>query len=450
MRYAVALPTPVLGPREATVVRRCPPDHPVGRLRRRRHPVGDLRNGGGDGGVRPADRHARPRPRRRASAAARTRHLPGESAGRAPIGSNFTLTKGGGASLIFIRAICTPPSRPRPSDSRFDSTASSASPTAANARGPRAPRQVEASSRSDPSRSALAGCARPPDPTSTTSRSSEASACNRSRNSCRSAARALLAPLPVAKSFAPASSPRPSRARRYRLQQPEGRVATPVPDRATGHAQGAADAAAGRRGDRPGNPFLDASPGQDQCDLVDASRPKRRRGQRDRTVSSSMSGRARHQHELRARGRLLQRLQEGVLRRRHEQLGVVDDDHPAPPLERTVAHLLDRLPHLVDGDRPPSRRARGPARPDKHPSRCAGRRSTAPQPSTSRPEAPRRGVPQLRACAMAVATNRLPTPPGPVSSTLGGSESLAMAREMRDTIARWPTISSNGMALPAS
>ena len=51
---------------------------------------------------------------------------------------------------------------------------------------------------------------------------------------------------------------------------------------------------------------------------------------------------------------------------------------------------------------------------------------------------------------MAVATSRLPTPPGPVSSTLGGSESLAMAREMRVTIARWPTISSKGMALPAS
>ena len=51
---------------------------------------------------------------------------------------------------------------------------------------------------------------------------------------------------------------------------------------------------------------------------------------------------------------------------------------------------------------------------------------------------------------MAIATSPLPTPPGPVSSTLGGSESRTRAREMRVMTPRWPTISWNGMAQLAS
>ena len=63
---------------------------------------------------------------------------------------------------------------------------------------------------------------------------------------------------------------------------------------------------------------------------------------------------------------------------------------------------------------------------------------------------PPRGAPQLSAWAIASASSRLPTPPGPVSSTLEGNESRAMACEMRVTTLRRPTISWNGIALSAS
>ena len=60
----------------------------------------------------------------------------------------------------------------------------------------------------------------------------------------------------------------------------------------------------------------------------------------------------RHQQEHRRGGRLLQGLEQGVLRLGHEPVGVVDDHDPAAPLERTEGGLLDHPADRVDLDRP--------------------------------------------------------------------------------------------------
>ena len=59
----------------------------------------------------------------------------------------------------------------------------------------------------------------------------------------------------------------------------------------------------------------------------------------------------RHQHEQRARGRLLERLQECVLRARGHRLRRHDDRDAQPAPQARHAELLAGLAHLVDGDR---------------------------------------------------------------------------------------------------
>ena len=60
----------------------------------------------------------------------------------------------------------------------------------------------------------------------------------------------------------------------------------------------------------------------------------------------------RHEQEHRGRRRLLECLEQRILRLGHQPVGVVDDDDAAAPLERTVRGLLDHPAHRVDLDRP--------------------------------------------------------------------------------------------------
>ena len=136
-----------------------------------------------------------------------------------------------------------------------------------------------------------------------------------------------------------------------RPQQPDRRLAGPLLV-APRDLPRTAGAAAGRRRGRPGDPLVDPLPHQDPDNLVDAEVAETQTGTARAHRIQQHVGPCRHQHELRARRRLLQALQQRVLGPQAEQIGVVDDDHPPAPLERTIAHLLDRHPHLVDGDRP--------------------------------------------------------------------------------------------------
>ena len=73
-----------------------------------------------------------------------------------------------------------------------------------------------------------------------------------------------------------------------------------------------------------------------------ASGRNRSCGQRERTVGSSTSGRDVTRMKIDAGRRLLERLQQRVLRRRHERVGLVDDHHAAAAFERPVAGAIDR------------------------------------------------------------------------------------------------------------
>ena len=86
-------------------------DVDAARLRRRRHPLGRLRNGRGDRGVRPLvaprDDHFVARLERRLELDAFEQKAPTR-----PTGSNLTLTKGGAGVLMLILKVGTRPSRP--------------------------------------------------------------------------------------------------------------------------------------------------------------------------------------------------------------------------------------------------------------------------------------------------------------------------------------------------
>ena len=66
---------------------------------------------------------------------------------------------------------------------------------------------------------------------------------------------------------------------------------------------------------------------------------------------------------MRARRRLLQALEEGVLRRLVHRLGVVDDEDPPARLERRPGDLADEVPHLVHPDLGLGPRPAGPGQP---------------------------------------------------------------------------------------
>ena len=60
----------------------------------------------------------------------------------------------------------------------------------------------------------------------------------------------------------------------------------------------------------------------------------------------------RDEQEYRGRRGFLERLEQCVLRLRHQPIGIVDDDDAPPTLERPKRHLVDSGPHRVDLDRP--------------------------------------------------------------------------------------------------
>ena len=62
-------------------------------------------------------------------------------------------------------------------------------------------------------------------------------------------------------------------------------------------------------------------------------------------------GHRRHEQENRRRWRLFERLEQRVLRRNHERVGLVDDHDPAAALEWTVRRPVDDVPNLLDLDR---------------------------------------------------------------------------------------------------
>ena len=129
-----------------------------------------------------------------------------------------------------------------------------------------------------------------------------------------------------------------------------------------------------------------------------SSRPKRSRWQRDRTVGSSTSGRAVTSTNDRRRRRLLERLQQRVLRFDQQRVGLVDDHDPAPAFERTVGGALDRVADLIDLDRAGLARLDQRARRRGRRGRCACRRRTSPHASRPSPSTAT-GVRQLRSCA---------------------------------------------------
>ena len=61
-------------------------------------------------------------------------------------------------------------------------------------------------------------------------------------------------------------------------------------------------------------------------------------------------GRRRDEDDVRARGRLLQALEQRVLGRLVHRVGVVDHEHAPARLERGPRDLADQVPHLVDTD----------------------------------------------------------------------------------------------------
>ena len=90
-------------------------------------------------------------------------------------------------------------------------------------------------------------------------------------------------------------------------------------------------------GERTGN-LSRAQPAEPQ---PRAPRPHRRR---------QRVGSGRHEHEHRAGRRLLQALEQRVLRVGAHRVRVVDDDHPAATLEGPIGRLRDDITNLFDLD----------------------------------------------------------------------------------------------------
>ena len=140
--------------------------------------------------------------------------------------------------------------------------------------------------------------------------------------------------------------------------------------------------------------------------------------------------------------RLLERLQERVLRLRREELGVVDDADLGTARERAEAELALELAHLLDRDVPPlfRRARRSPARRDACRRRSCGRRRRR----RRRRTAPSRSGGRARARG-AVAS--LPMPAGPVKTYACASRSPSpRVAEERDR----PRVAADlGEAMPA-
>jgi hypothetical protein len=106
-----------------------------------------------------------------------------------------------------------------------------------------------------------------------------------------------------------------------------------------------------RRGDRAGSRLGLAARDQRKSDLVRRQRTEveARAARTDRRQKRVRA--CGYEDEYRHRGRFFERLQQRVLRRRHERVGLVDDDDAAPALEGAIRGTIDDLTDLFDLDR---------------------------------------------------------------------------------------------------
>jgi hypothetical protein len=143
------------------------------------------------------------------------------------------------------------------------------------------------------------------------------------------------------------------------------------------------------------------------------------------------------------RRRLFERLEQRVLRLLDQGVGLVDDHHAPPGLERPEVGLIDdarTVSILIEPESPGASRTTSGCTPRamrRHDGHC-------PQPSRSSRSVVFGSV-QLIAWASSSATRFLPTPAGPANSSAGGSVSRAIARDSRVTSRRWPTTCSRGI-----
>ena len=238
-----------------------------------------------------------------------------------------------------------------------------------------------------------------------TSRSSDAIA----RRCAASCSRSLAPPAPVfaSSSFAPsirrarivaAPPPAPARAARRRAPRPARRRSPRAP----------AEAAVGGRRHRARFGLAAAARHRARVAMSAAESGRNRScGQRDRTVGSSTSGRDGHQHEHRRRRRLFERLEQRVLRRGDERVGLVDDHDAAASFERPVRGAIDDVAHLIDLDRRRCRPARRTRTSGCTPRAMRVHAAQTPQASSSELGTSECGSRQLSACATASAVEAL-------------------------------------------
>ena len=143
----------------------------------------------------------------------------------------------------------------------------------------------------------------------------------------------------------------------------------------------------------------------------------------------------RHEDECRCRRRLLERLQQRILRLGVQRVRVVHDHDAAPALERPICRALDRFAHLIDLD---DARIAWLENQDVgvHASRDPLARARARPPLSVSPVRLATGPVQFINWASATAAIRFPTPSGPAKIRLGGKVPRVAARAIRSS--RWP------------
>ena len=149
---------------------------------------------------------------------------------------------------------------------------------------------------------------------------------------------------------------------------------------------------------------------------------------------------------MRGGRRLLEALEQRVLRLLGHQVRVVDHERARARLEGPADDLAHQLAHLLDLDA--SRRALG-LRPGqvRVEAPCAVRWHARTAAARRRPRAP---LAQSRARAAARASVRLPTPSGPASSSAGGRRPCAQAPLASSRLMRsWPRTLSERHRAPA-